>query len=146
MTARWIRIAAAGLVAFGFAGLAGRAVVAQTGQKVAAQIIPADQEDEFLKGAVSSKTPGVVAPKPLRQIDPKYTVAAMRAKVQGDVTLEVIVGIDGKVEKARVKEALHPDLDREALRTVDRWEFEAGRVNGQPARVLVEVLMTFRVR
>ena len=146
MAVRGIRIAGVGLLALGFVGLAGRAVVAQAGQKVTAQIIPADQEDEFTKGAISFKTPGVVAPKPVRQLDPKYTVDALRAKVQGDVTLEVIVGVDGKVEKSRVKEALHPDLDREALRTVDQWEFEAGRVNGQPARVLIEVLMTFRVR
>src|SRR5688572_24488531 len=99
MTISGIRIAGVVLLALGFVGLAGRAVMAQAGQKVTAQIIPADQEDEFTKCAVSFKTPGVVAPKAKRTIDPKYTVDALRAKVQGDVTLEVIVGVDGKVEK-----------------------------------------------
>ena len=146
MTVKGIRIAGAGLLALGLVGLAGHGVMAQAGQKVSAQIIPADQEDEFLKGTVSSKTPGVVLPKLKRQVDPKYTAFALRAKVEGDVKLEAIVGVDGMIEKSRVKESLHADLDAEALRTLSQWQFEPGRVNGQPARVLVEVMMTFRVK
>src|SRR5687767_6200182 len=129
MTLRGIRIAGVGLLALGFVGFAGRAVMAQAGQKVTAQIIPADQEDEFMKGAVSGKAPGVVAPTLIRQVDPKYTVFALRAKIEGEVKLEAIVGVDGKIEKSRVKESLHPDLDAESLRTLDQWQFRPGRVN-----------------
>ena len=146
MSIKGSRVAAVLLVGIGIVGLAGRALTAQAAPKVAAQIIPPDQEDEFVKGAILPKAPGLVPPKVKRQIDPKYTAAAMRAKVAGDVKLQAIVGIDGRIEKARVKESLDPELDAEALKTLDRWEFEPGKMNGVPVRVLVDVLMTFRIR
>ncbi|MEO6223560.1 MAG: energy transducer TonB [Vicinamibacterales bacterium] len=145
MTLSGIRIAGVVLVGVGVVGLAGRALAAQTAPKVAVQIVPPDQEDEFVKGAVSAKAPGVVPPKVLNQTDPKYTVNAMRARIEGSVKIQAIVGLKGRIEKSRVKEPLHPDLDAEALRTLDSWEFEPGRVNGQPARVLIEVDMMFRI-
>ena len=146
MTLNGIRIAGIVLVGIGIAGVAGRAVMAQAGQKVTAQIIPADQEDKFLEGAVSAKAPGVVMPKVLRQVDPKYTVDALRARIEGDVKLEAIVDLKGKIEKSRVKESLDPELDAEAMKALKQWQFEPGRVNGQPARILVEIEMTFRVK
>jgi len=135
----------------GLIGLAARAVTAQAvqpglaGQQVAAQIIPADQEDDFAKGALAAKTPGLVQPKATRRSDPKYTPDALRAKIEGDVTVEAIVGVDGRVEKARVKEALNAALDAQALRAIEQWQFEPGTLNGQPVRVLIEVQMSFRV-
>ena len=146
MNPRGIRIAAVLLVGLGVLGPAGPALVAQAAPQVAAQIIPPDQEDDFVKGAVNSKAPGLVAPKVTRQIDPKYTVSAMRTKVSGDVKLQAIIGVDGQIEKARVTESLHPELDAEALKTMDQWKFEPGKLNGVPVRVLVEVMMTFRMR
>ncbi len=146
MTLRGILIVGVVLVGTGLVGVTGRAVLAQAGPKVAAQIIPADQEDEFIKGAVLAKTPGVVVPKAIRQINPKYTASALRAKIAGDVKIQAVIGVDGRVEKSRVKESLDPELDAEALKALDQWEFEPGRMNGQPARVLIEVEMTFRVR
>ncbi len=134
------------LAGIGVAGFAGRPVVAQANQKVVAQIIQPDQEDDFFKGTVPLKAQGLVPPTVTKQIDPKYTAAAMRAKIDGDIKLEAVVGIDGRVEKARVKESLHPDLDAEALRTLDQWKFEPGMMNGAPVRVAVEVMMTFRIR
>ena len=145
MTARGIRFAAVFVLGIGVAFTAGRAVMAQAAQRATAQIIPSDQEDEFVKGTVSFKVPGVTLPRVTRQTHPKYTPSALKEKIQGLVKLEVVVGVDGSVEKARVKEALHPDLDAEALKTIDAWQFEPGRLNGAPARVLVEVMMEFRV-
>ena len=146
MTLMRIRIAGLVLVGVGCVAPAGRTVVAQAGQQVSAQIIPPDQEDEFIKGSVSFKTPGLVQPRVTRQTHPKYPPAALRAKLQGEVKLEAIIGVDGRVEKSRAKEPLDPDLDAEALKTLDTWEFEPGRLNDVPVRVLVEVVMAFQVR
>lgn len=145
MTLRGIRIAGVVLFGIGVAGLTARAVVAQSGQTVAAQIVTADQEDPFARGAVTVKTPGVVMPKLKKSTHPKYTPEALRAKIAGDVTVEAIVGVDGRVEKARIKESLDPALDAQALRALDEWAFEPGLMNGAPARVLVEVRLTFRI-
>lgn len=144
MTAREVRVATVFVLGIGVAVAAGPALMAQAPQ-VAAQIIQADQEDEFVKGTVSAKAAGVTAPQVRRQTHPKYTPATLKEKIQGLVKLEVVVGVDGGVEKARVKEALHPELDAEALKTIDAWQFEPGRLDGAPARVLVEVVMEFRV-
>lgn len=146
MTVKGIRVAAVLVMGVGAVTMAGQAVMAQASQQVSAQIIQPDQEDEFVKGALHAKTPGLVQPKVTRQIHPKYTPTALRAKIQGEVVLQAIIGVDGRVEKSRVKEPLDPELDVEALRTLDTWQFEPGRLNDAPVRVLVEVVMAFRVR
>jgi TonB family protein len=141
----WTRFVTAVVLVLAGALVGGRALLAQAAPKVAAQIIPPDQEDEFLKGTVSLKTEGLVKPKVKRQKDPKYTPAAMKLGVQGIVTLEAIIGTDGKVEKVRVKTALYPELDQEAVETVKRWEFEPARLYLEPVRVMVEIQMEFRL-
>ena len=146
-----MRIAAVVVLGAGVALVGARTAMAQTLKaqerpKVAAQIIQPDQEDEFTKGALPQKTVGLVAPILRHQTNPKYTPVALRAKIEGDVKLQAVIGVDGRVEKARVKEGLHPELDLEALNALDQWQFEPGRIDGQPARVLIEVVMAFRVR
>jgi TonB family protein len=146
MAVKEIRVASVFVLGLGAALIAADAVMAQAAQTASAQIIAADQEDEFVKGAISFKTPGVTLPAVTRQTNPKYTASTLREKIQGDVKLQVIVGVDGRVEKARIKTGLHPDLDVEALKAIESWSFEPGRMNDAPVRVLVEVEMAFRVR
>jgi TonB family protein len=141
----WTRFVTAGVLVLAAALSGGSALVAQVQPTVAAQNIPPDQEDEFLKGTVSLKAEGVVKPKVKRQKDPKYTPAAMKLGLQGVVTLQAIIGTDGKVEKVRVKESLHPELDREAIETVKAWEFEPARLYLETVRVMVEIQMEFRL-
>jgi len=151
MTLRQIQVVGVVLAGLGAGMVSGRDVSAQAvrvgpaEQKVATQIIPADQEDEFIKGTVALKTPGLVKPKLTRGADPKYTPEALRAKIEGTVRIEAIVGVDGRVEKSRVKESLDPALDAEARRTLDLWEFQPARLNSSPVRALIEVEMAFRV-
>jgi len=45
---------------------------------------------------------GVVTPKVLKSIPPTYTPEARAARIQGTVTVEVVVLPDGKVSDARV--------------------------------------------
>ncbi len=144
MTLSGICVASVVLVGLSVVGT-GRALAAQSAPTVDSQIIQPDQEDTFLTGTVLLKAPGLVAPRLTKQFDPKYTVGALRAKIEGDVKIQAIVGVNGRVEKARMKESLDPDLDAEALRTLDKWEFEPGTMNGVPVRVVVEVVMAFRI-
>jgi TonB family protein len=106
---------------------------------------PAKTLQEFAGNEVHAKTAGVQAPKLLRQVHPKYTAVAMRAKVEGQIKLFAIVGVDGRVERSQIYESLHPDLDAEAVRTLAQWQFEAGRLNGTPVPVAIEVQMEFRL-
>jgi protein TonB len=91
---------------------------------------------------------GVIPPKLLFEKKPTYTADAMRAKIQGVVTLEAIVGPDGSVGNVRVIRSLDPTfgLDQEAIRTVKQWRFAPGTRFGQPVPVIVEIEMTFTLR
>ena len=88
---------------------------------------------------------GVSAPKVATQVLPNYTSDAMRAEVQGVVTLEGIVGVDGTISDIRVVRSLDQlhGLDDEAMRAVKLWTFEPGKKDGVPVPVLIRIDSTF---
>jgi protein TonB len=92
---------------------------------------------------------GVTYPTLIKEVKPNYTAEAMRAKIQGVVTLEAVVLADGTVGPVRVTRSLDPNfgLDQEAERTVKLWRFNpaTNRV-GERVPVLVEIEMTFTLR
>ncbi len=91
---------------------------------------------------------GAIAPTLLRGLDPKYTTEAMRAKIQGLVKLEVLVGADGSVKDVRVLQSLDraTGLDDEAMKTARQWRFRPATFQGQPVPFLVIIEMTFSLR
>jgi len=90
---------------------------------------------------------GVTNPTILRQIDPKYTPDAMRAKVQGMVELEAVVGVNGVITEIRILKSLDRafGLDEEAIKTAKQWLFRPGRFQGQNVPVVVVIQMEFRL-
>ena len=106
--------------------------------------VPAKTLREFAAGAHHAESVGVTLPKILRQMEPKYTAAAMRAKVQGHVRMFALIGLDGRVERSQIVDSLDADLDAAALGTLAQWRFEPGRLGDTPVRVAVEVRMQFR--
>ena len=106
---------------------------------------PSQQDLEFRRGALAPGTPGLTAAKTTRTIAPVYTSEAMRAKVQGSVELEAVVGPDGTVERARVTRSLHPDLDAQALSAIRQWRFEPATLDGKPVVTWMRFTMDFRL-
>jgi protein TonB len=82
-----------------------------------------------------------------RSVEPKYTAEAMRAKIAGTMTVDMVVGPDGSVMRSRIARTIDPPegLDWMALQAASQWRFKPGLVNGQPANVLVTVTMEFRL-
>lgn len=76
---------------------------------------------------------------------PRYTPEAMKAKIQGTVILEVVVGADGKVRDVRVVRSL-PMLDGEAIAAAKQWEFTPMIVDGKPVPVLMLLEQDFNLR
>jgi protein TonB len=99
-------------------------------------------------GGVYRPGSGVTNPKLLVEVKPSYTADAMRAKIQGVVTLEAVVLPDGTVGNVQIVRSLDRTfgLDQEAIKTVKRWRFAPGTRMGQPVPVLVEIEMTFTLR
>jgi protein TonB len=89
---------------------------------------------------------GVSWPSVLREVKPKYTPDAMRAKLQGAVELEIIVLEDGTVGDVRVTKSLDraSGLDDAAIAAAKQWKFTPGMKDGKP--VATRVLMTLEFR
>jgi TonB family protein len=103
--------------------------------------------DDFYKDTYPSVYPRLEQPVVVRSSQPKYTSDAMRAKIQGTVEVEAVVGTDGTISRARVKKSLDTQLglDESALDAVRSWVFEPGKVNGQPVPVVVRLTLEFRL-
>ena len=74
---------------------------------------------------------------------PVYTDEARHVKMQGTVTLRVLVGADGKAAEIRVLRGVGFGLDERAVQTVRGWKFNAARDanhNAVPAWVIVEAV------
>jgi TonB family protein len=128
----------------GGAQSAPRSAPAQATAKSDAQLI-----EEFRAGAYSAAElpPGGVEPQALRRIEPKYTSNAMRAKIQGTVIVEAVVGISGSVERVRVVQSLDSilGLDLEALAAAQQWRFRPAMVNDAPVASYVTLNLEFRL-
>ena len=77
-----------------------------------------------------------------------YPKSAQRRSIEGEVTIEFNVGIDGKVSSAFIVEANPPGrFDSSALRYVNSFAYEPYRLNGTPVEVeRISVRIPFRLR
>jgi TonB family protein len=104
-----------------------------------APVLPAT----FAPTALHTCAVGVTPPRLLREVKPSYTREAMRAKVQGDVHLEVEVLEDGSVGDVRELTILLHGLGQQAISAVKQWRFQPARLAGRPVPVVVTVVLTF---
>jgi TonB family protein len=83
-------------------------------------------------------------PKKLKNVAPGYPPAALRARVQGTVILECLIGADGRVARVKVLRGV-PLLDEAAMEAVRQWEYEPTQVNGVPVPVIMTVTVNFKL-
>jgi TonB family protein len=86
---------------------------------------------------------GTEAPRVLREVRPAYPVAALSARVSGNVQLTCVVLPDGHPADIRVRDGLEPTLDRAAADALRKWTFQPGRRAGTAVPVMVEVEFAF---
>lgn len=91
---------------------------------------------------------GVENPVRLREQKPQYTPEAMRAKIQGTVELEAVIGTDGKVTEVRVIRSLDKvfGLDEQARKAVLATPFIPCKKQGTPVPCLVVFELQFTLR
>jgi protein TonB len=91
---------------------------------------------------------GITLPRLLRDVKPQYTADAMRAKIQGSVWLECIVGTDGAIGEVKVTRSLDPifGLDQEAIKAARQWRFTPGMRLGEAVPVIITIELTFTLR
>jgi TonB family protein len=82
-------------------------------------------------------------PKPIRSPRPVYPSAAFKARIEGNVLVEVLIDAQGRVSRSRVIRST-PGLDEAALATVRQWLFQPAVKNGQPCATLAHIPVQFR--
>lgn len=83
-------------------------------------------------------------PTRIKDAQPIYPVLARSAKKEGVVIIEAIIGVDGKVEDARIIRSI-PLLDQAALDAVNAWEYTPTLLNGRPTPVIMTVTVHFKL-
>jgi len=83
-------------------------------------------------------------PRLLKQTRPVYPQEAFIKKIEGVVTLEIVIGIDGKVGRARVLRSI-PQLDAAAIQTVRQWIFSPAIKGGRPVATIAQAPVSFRI-
>lgn len=83
---------------------------------------------------------------PLRTIAPKYPPAQKVKGVQGETQIAVIIGVDGKVEEAQVKESKpDPEFGVASLKCVKGWRFPTMNYQGKPSRYIVVIPIIYSI-
>lgn len=78
---------------------------------------------------------------------PRYPRLARKRKYQGVVILEVFVNRDGSVGDAKVfKSSGYAILDKTAMKSVKKWEFEPGRRGDNQLEMWVRVPVRFQLK
>jgi len=95
--------------------------------------------------SVKNPPPCASAPKAIYLPDPEYSQKARKKKIQGVVVLETTVGTDGLPRDIHVIQSAEYGLNEQAVKTLRKWKFEPGTIDGKPVPVSVTVEIDFRL-
>jgi TonB family protein len=124
------------------AGLTGALILVRNSE----QLTVRDETTPARRGGVFSTCDrSVQLPTLVLQPAPQYTSQAMRARVDGTVTLHGIVDADGRVSDIRVVRALEEGLDAEAQKAFAQWRFRPALRMGESVAVAVTAEFAFHV-
>lgn len=93
---------------------------------------------------VRAGTPGVSHPRIVQVSSPFYPLIAQSARVQGNVIIEAVVDVTGRVTTTTVTKSI-PVLDTAVVDAVRRWQFEPLLVNGRPIRFATTATIQFQL-
>ena len=80
----------------------------------------------------------------LQNPKPDYPALSVQRGEQGQVVLNVLIGIDGKAQKTEIaKSSGFERLDAAALATVQRWRYVPGKRGGVPEEMWFKVPLAF---
>lgn len=88
---------------------------------------------------------GISPPQLVKQVRPTYTDDALAKKVEGAVTLEVVILAEGKIGPVRIVRGLAAGLNEKAIECVRQWRFVPGKFKGQAVDVVAEIVVEFAI-
>lgn len=84
-------------------------------------------------------------PTKLKDVRPRYKQAWVDNSIQGNVLLQAIIGVDGKVRQLEVISPVNADLEDEAMAAVSQWEFSPTWLNCHAIEVRMYVTASFKI-
>jgi TonB family protein len=84
-------------------------------------------------------------PVPISMARPQFPFEMRRKGVEGEVTVEFTIAVDGRVRGAKVVEATHKDFHRSALAAVESARFKPATKQGQAVAVRVRMPLYYRL-
>ncbi|HKD12868.1 MAG TPA: TonB family protein [Thermoanaerobaculia bacterium] len=101
---------------------------------------PGDDERPYRPGG------SVAEPRLVLRIEPPYPEVARKARIEGVVILQAIIGKNGNVEDLHLVKSANVLLDAAAMEAVSRWRYAPATLNGFAVRVYLTVTVEFRLR
>lgn len=101
-------------------------------------------EDDGMRIAPAGVLGELSSPVPLRKADPQYPPGLRAEHVEGEVVLFAIIRKDGSVDSIQLVHGLDPQLDRNAMEALARWQFRPGARDGKPVDIEAIVHIPFR--
>jgi len=86
----------------------------------------------------------VLQGKAIDKVVPVYPELAKRTRLAGEVSVEVIISPEGRVESVRVVSG-HPMFVQAAVDAARRWRFEPTILNQVPVRVTGVITFVFKL-
>ena len=84
---------------------------------------------------------------PTLRIPPVYPSRALRSGIEGVVTVEFTIGVDGSVKDPKIVKAKPPKIfDKAVLKAITRWKFNPDMVNGKPVEKRARQDVKFKLR
>jgi len=93
----------------------------------------------------NSPQPCVAPPMPITNPSPDYSPEAREKKLEGEVYLTLVAGVDGKTHDVRVTKSLGSGLDEKAVEAVKQWTFKPGTLDGRPVALQLHVSVAFHL-
>ncbi|HYL97863.1 MAG TPA: TonB family protein [Blastocatellia bacterium] len=88
------------------------------------------------------KSGGVLQASAIRKVEPAYPLEAQKARITGQVMVEIVVGEDGKVIDAYAITGPR-ELAEAAAEAASQWEFAPTRLSGVPVKVIGQITFIF---
>jgi TonB family protein len=101
---------------------------------------------ETNQSSVEFPGPGLTAPKPVLLVQPNYSDANRNARLQGIVTVRLVIGTDGLVHAPVIGKGLTDELNKLALEALTFWRLEPSRRGADSVAVKTPVEFSFRMR
>jgi TonB family protein len=110
--------------------------------------IPPTATPSVREGDIVVQGPGVVPPVVIYQESPSYPAMAERARAEGLVEVEALVGINGSVEEVRITRVEGRNLGFEDAteEAVMNWRYRPATSDGVRVRMWVTIRVPFRIQ